>query len=233
LSIAYQAGGLPVTDDSKQKVYWEKDHSFRTYDHPVVQFFAQQRVRYLQQHLDFSQIKSALDVGCGDGFSTYYMQAHIPTIFGVDRSNQMLSRHPLKAAGKVAIVDGFTLPFPDNSFDLVYGWEVLHHISDPVAVIREMARVSGRYVLVAEPNRYNPAQFLFALWDPEHRWVLRYSLGYMSGLFTRAQLRVEHRGPGGWIFPNVTPPWLLLFLRRLPYAWPLGISNWVLGCKSP
>jgi hypothetical protein len=31
----------------------------------------------------------------------------------------------------------------------------------------------------------------------------------------------------------VTPPWLLLILRKLPYAWPLGISNWVLGYKSP
>ncbi len=144
----------------------------------------------------------------------------------------MLHRHPAKPEHKLAIADGFHLPFQENGFDLVYGWEIVHHISQPGLVVGEMARVSRRYVLLAEPNRNNPAQFAFALWDKEHRWVLRYSLGYMRQLFQSAGLKVVHAGCGGWLFPNITPPWLLPLILKLPYWFPLGISNWVLGEKA-
>jgi ubiquinone/menaquinone biosynthesis C-methylase UbiE len=221
-----------MTDELKQRVYWEKDHGFRRYDHPVVRRFALQRVQYIAKQLKLQQIENALDVGCGDGFSTYYMRQHISQIVGVDRSRQMLSRHPLAPASRVCLADALELPFPDNSFDLVYGWEVLHHIADPLRVVIEMTRVSRRYVLLAEPNRNNPAQFLFAVWDREHRWVLRYSLHYMRRLFTLAGLKVQHSDQGGWIFPNVTPIWLLPLLERIPYALPCAISNWVVGIKS-
>lgn len=53
------------------------------------------------------------------------------------------------------------LPFPDDSFDLAWNWAALWHLSDrspegaqrPEALLREIARVSGRVVFVAMPNR--------------------------------------------------------------------------------
>jgi ubiquinone/menaquinone biosynthesis C-methylase UbiE len=160
------------------------------------------------------------------------MQNYVPDIWAVDQSSRMLAQHPLKNTDKLRVGDALKLPFADNSFDLVYGWEVLHHISEPSLAVAEMARVSRRYVLVAEPNPVNLAQFLFALIDPEHRWVLRYKLSYMRNLFESVGLRVEHSSSGGWVFPNKTPLWLLPLLQRLPYRSPLGISNWVLGSKN-
>jgi len=222
---------LTGTNEPRQRAYWEKEHRFRTYDHPVVQFFALQRINYLRTWLDLQDVKNALDVGCGDGFSTYYMRKYVPAIWGVDRSNRMLARHPLKSDGNLCIADVIELPFADNSFDLVYGWEVLHHISDPGQAVSEMARVSSRYILVAEPNRSNPVQFIFALLNSEHRWVLRYSFDYMNGLFESAGIKIEHSSTGGWVFPNKIPFWLLPMLKRIPYRSPLGISNWILGCK--
>lgn len=221
-----------MTDDSLQHDYWEQEHGHREYNHPVVSAFARQRIAYIQQWLNLDNIQTALDVGCGNGFSTYYLSSYIPHILGVDRSQAMLNRHPAKQEKNLAIADGFQLPFRDSGFDLVYGWEIVHHISDPGIVVLEMARVSQRYVLLAEPNRNNPAQFAFALWDKEHRWVLRYSLGYMRQMFQSAGLKVVHAGCGGWLFPNVTPPWLLSLILKLPYRFPLGISNWVLGEKA-
>ncbi len=221
-----------MTNDQKQREYFEKDQGFRTYEHPVVRSFATQRINYIRTFLDLKGVKSALDVGCGSGFSTYYMQNYVPDIWAVDQSSRMLAQHPLKNTDKLRVGDALKLPFADNSFDLVYGWEVLHHISEPSLAVAEMARVSRRYVLVAEPNPVNLAQFLFALIDPEHRWVLRYKLSYMRNLFESVGLRVEHSSSGGWVFPNKTPLWLLPLLQRLPYRSPLGISNWVLGSKN-
>jgi ubiquinone/menaquinone biosynthesis C-methylase UbiE len=220
------------TNDDRQKVYWEAGHKFRSYDHPVVEFFAKQRVEQLARRLPLAQIQNALDVGCGDGFSSFYMSRRIPELWAVDRSNRMLRRHPLLGSGRVFSCDAFRLPFRDNSFDLVYCWELLHHVSNPQSVLREMIRVSRKYVVAAEPNRNNPFQFGFALWDREHRWVLRFSLGYMRRLFASAGLQIERAFCGGCIFPNMTPIWLFPLLRRVPYRVPLvGISNWVLAKK--
>ncbi len=222
-----------MTDDEKQRVYWEAEHGFRTYDHPVVEFFARQRIAKTLDWLDMDSVSNALDVGCGDGFSTYYMNEKIPDVIACDRSEVMLKRHPLYDQGKTVVADARELPFDDNSFDLVYGWEILHHISNPSTVLAEMARVSRKYVMVAEPNRSNIFQFGFALVDREHRWVLRYSRKYLRDRMREAGLDVLRTRSGGWIFPNKTPGWLMPILRRMPYWCPIGISNWALGCKPP
>jgi SAM-dependent methyltransferase len=221
-----------MTSDERQKIYWEEGHKFRAYDHPVVQFFARQRIDQIREWLARANIRTALDVGCGDGFSSFYMREAIGGICATDRSNRMLARHPFKHEGRVACSDATRLPYPDQSFDLVYCWELLHHVSDPAAVLAEMTRVSRTYVLAAEPNRNNPFQAGFALWDAEHRWVLRFSMLYLKKLFEAAGLRVERTLSGGCIFPNVTPLWLFPLLRRMPYQIPLiGISNWVVASK--
>lgn len=221
-----------MTHDAQQKVYWESEHGHRGFEHPVVKFFSLQRIEQVAGRLDFKGIEKALDVGCGSGFSTYYMQEKVPHLFGVDRSQKMLSTHPLRGRNRLAMADVRHLPFPDRAFDLVYGWEILHHMEKPEEVIREMARVSRKYIVVAEPNRLNPAQFAFALADREHRWVLRYSLSYMKQLFQKAGVEPVEAWSGGWIFPNKTPIWLLPLLRRIPYKSFLGISHWVVGIKK-
>jgi ubiquinone/menaquinone biosynthesis C-methylase UbiE len=48
--------------------------------------------------------------------------------------------------------DGERLPFADGSFDLVYCVAALHHALDLGAMVREMARVTGRRGIVAALN---------------------------------------------------------------------------------
>ena len=45
------------------------------------------------------------------------------------------------------------LPFPDQSFDLVWEWAALWYLPDADALLRELARVSRKLVFVAMPNR--------------------------------------------------------------------------------
>lgn len=214
-----------------ESAYFDQTERFREWNHPVVLSFAEQRFQFLRSWLDFTSIRSALDVGCGNGASTAVLGSAVKRISGLDASFEMLRRHPLRTAGSALYGNALALPFPEACFDLVYGWEMLHHLPDPSIAVSEMARVSRAYVLVAEPNPFNPAQFAFALLDPEHRLVLRYRLRYLRALFEEAGLTVERTGTGGWLFPNVTPTWLEPLLRRLPYSFPLGISNWILGRK--
>jgi SAM-dependent methyltransferase len=221
-----------TTDDARQRAYWERDHRFRRYDHPVVETFANQRLDAIARLLDFDALGRALDVGCGDGFSTFYMRRRVGRVWAVDRSLWMLARHPMRPEGKLAAAHVAALPFRTASFDLVYAWEVLHHVEHPADAVREMARVSARWVLLAEPNRNNPAQALLALADREHRWVLRYSRRYLCGIAESAGLRVRAALSGGLIFPNRTPGPVASLLAKLPYRSPLGISNIVLAERT-
>ena len=58
--------------------------------------------------------------------------------------------------------NGFSLPFPDRSFDYVIQSLTLHHFDDAgaVRIIREMQRVSARGIFVIDLHR-NPLAYLF------------------------------------------------------------------------
>jgi SAM-dependent methyltransferase len=51
------------------------------------------------------------------------------------------------------LVDWGELPWPEDSFDLAWNWAALWYLSDPEALLRELARVSAEVVFVAMPNR--------------------------------------------------------------------------------
>jgi len=80
--------------DRRQATYWASTTNVRRYDHPVVEAFARQRVRYIARLLRSLDLASALDVGCGDGFGMHYMQEIVATVNGCDRSAKMLAANP-------------------------------------------------------------------------------------------------------------------------------------------
>ncbi|OCH89810.1 S-adenosyl-L-methionine-dependent methyltransferase [Obba rivulosa] len=98
-----------------------------------------------------------LDVGCGPGTITIGLASRVPhgRVVGLDRVPE-----PLEAGRKLAAEAGVTnitfqegdilsLPFPDGSFDLVHGHQVVQHSTDPVRALREMRRVARPGGLVA------------------------------------------------------------------------------------
>ena len=48
--------------------------------------------------------------------------------------------------------DGLHLPFPDASFDLALFVFVLHHVPDPLPILKEGLRVSRNGIIIAENN---------------------------------------------------------------------------------
>jgi ubiquinone/menaquinone biosynthesis C-methylase UbiE len=117
---------------------------------------------------------SVLDVGCGPGTITMGLAQLVSSpdgagrATGLDRSEEVVAEASRLAAeqgvGNVGFTDGniYDLPYGDGTFDVVHAHQVLHHLVDPVAALREMRRVArpGGIVAVRE------ADYAAMVWHP-------------------------------------------------------------------
>jgi len=108
--------------------------------------------------------RTSLELGCGTGFFTLNLklagvldEGHVTDLSpGMLEVAQRNARSlGFEMAGRVA--DAERLPYDDDSFDLVIGHAVLHHIPDVEQAFREVLRVlkpGGRFVFAGEPTRH-------------------------------------------------------------------------------
>jgi SAM-dependent methyltransferase len=98
---------------------------------------------------------SFLDAGCGEGFVADLLLRQLPglQLTGFDFNPEAVAVAQTKvqnATFQTASI--FEIPFPDRSFDVVGCFEVLEHLPDPAAALRELARVSSRAVVLSVPH---------------------------------------------------------------------------------
>ncbi len=92
-----------------------------------------------------------LDVGCASGGFFNIMRSYEPGIeyTGVDLSDRAVelarARYP---EARFMVTAGFGLPFEDNTFDLVHCTSVFNNEPNYQAMLKEMYRVSNRFVLI-------------------------------------------------------------------------------------
>jgi SAM-dependent methyltransferase len=90
------------------------------------------------------------DIACGTGRALPLLRAAVGThgtVSGVDVTEEMLAeavRHRRDAVGSLVQADAMCLPFADGTHDAVFGSGLLPHLPDPVAGLRELARICRR-----------------------------------------------------------------------------------------
>lgn len=109
-----------------------------------------------------------LDVGCGPGTITLDLAGRLTagSVLGIDASETVIAAVSLDAANSAAnsaannvsfeVGDVYALEAADDSFDIVHAHQVLQHLSDPIAALREMRRVCRPDgVVVARDSDYS------------------------------------------------------------------------------
>ena len=119
--------------------------------------------QFILRHMGDISNKQLLDLGCGAGENSVYFAKRGAQCVAVDYSPGMVEIALRLAAANGVQVTGRTMnaiaiDYPDNTFDFVYASNLLHHLPDPHAAIREMHRVlkPGGKACFWEPLRHNP-----------------------------------------------------------------------------
>ena len=213
-----------------QKNYWERNQldGRRPVTHPVIEEYVLSKIEKLKKYVPFTAKTALLDVGCGNGFFTWYFD-RICKVTGVDFSQKMLELNPVE---RKLLMGAEALAFKDNSFEVVFCHALLHHVADIDSVVREMKRVSRKYIIILEPNRNNPLMFLFSSIVKEERKALKFSPGYLQRVSERNGLRIIKVFSCGMMVPNKMPLFLLPLAKRLHFNQPLGMTNFIIAEKD-
>jgi SAM-dependent methyltransferase len=130
-------------------------------------------------------------VGCGEGGNLFHLRRQAPRIhsFGVDFSVAKATFAHRTTRAPTAVADATSLPFKDGSFDAVLIRDLLHHLPDRLAALKQAYRVlrPGGHLLLIEPNRRSPLVLLQAA-------LVKAERGLFSS--TRERLRNELRSSG-------------------------------------
>lgn len=94
-----------------------------------------------------------LEVGAGEGVVTQRLHQRFGNAVGLDLPDEGLRAEWRSRPGPAYLHgDAQRLPFGDDAFDLLVCVEVLEHLVDPEAGLRELARVSSRHLVLSVPR---------------------------------------------------------------------------------
>jgi 2-polyprenyl-3-methyl-5-hydroxy-6-metoxy-1,4-benzoquinol methylase len=153
-----------------------------------------------------------LDIGCGLGHFCRYLSARCPwgyLTYGTDFSPYAVA----KAAewddlSDYRVAEVYTQPYPDHYFDVVSAQDVIEHLSDVPAFLKELDRLlkPGGTILIATPERKADGTFH----SEEH--VQEFTRNGLINLFkemcaehffTAAYVQVEPDGSGALYDPTI------------------------------
>ncbi|RPA62273.1 class I SAM-dependent methyltransferase [Gordonia oryzae] len=131
----------------------------------------------------------AMELGCGTGFFLLnLMQSGVAEKGSVTDLSPGMVKVALRNAENLGlevdgrVADAEKIPYDDNTFDLVVGHAVLHHIPDVEQALREVLRVlkpGGRFVFAGEPSTIGD---FYARWMSRATWYLTTNLTKLAPL---------------------------------------------------
>tara|TARA_Y100000741_G_scaffold338644_1_gene298873 strand:- start:491 stop:1282 length:792 start_codon:yes stop_codon:yes gene_type:complete len=164
-----------------------------------------------------------LDFGCGEGETSFKFIKSGAVIDGIDisevniqRANSISREKNVNENIKFHVMDAHNLDFEDNSFDLVFGEGILHHLDIYKAVgeINRVLKPNGRAVFM-EPLGNNPLLKIFRLFTsytrtPDERPLYKKDILKINSAFSKSSNKY---------FGIITTPVAMftsLILRKFP-----------------
>lgn len=193
-----------------------------------------------RRHIGSASQLKVLDIGCGTGTNLEVLRDY-GTVHSMDVSPIALSYCRDRGIDRICRGDATHLPFQDNSFDVVIGVDVLEHLEDDGAALREIHRVCRPKALLIAVVPAFPS--LWSQRDDQHHHKRRYRIPQLK----------ERMIMGGFTIKRITyvnslllPPLFLLtrlerLTRRRPHRnatfgllpWPINsLLGWLMQLEA-
>ena len=139
----------------------------------------ERRFNMVLQHVDPTDMR-VLDIGCGVGMYLKAFQRHTDKVFGIEVEGERAIK-ALDVTPNIILAVGETMPFADNSFDIVFLHEVIEHVDDDYLTIRDSYRIvaPGGHIVIFAPNRLYPFETHGIYWRGQYKFGNIPLVGYL------------------------------------------------------
>jgi SAM-dependent methyltransferase len=132
--------------------------------------------------------RQALDLGCGTGLNLDHLE-HYARATGTDYFEEALQFCKARGHTMLCQADAVDLPFPGCTFDIATALDVIEHLDDDYAALKELWRIMkpGGILIVSVPAY----RFLWTYWDDILGHRRRYTTRTLRDVAKRAGFRVR------------------------------------------
>ncbi|OGD71553.1 hypothetical protein A3D09_01340 [Candidatus Collierbacteria bacterium RIFCSPHIGHO2_02_FULL_49_10] len=171
------------------------------------------RQELIKDLLRENQPKKILDIGCGTGETLTFLKTVFPkaTLFGVDVLAEAV-RFTIQRGHAAKKADALNLPFKDNSFDAILLLDVIEHIKNDSAIIKEAKRVvkPGGVIVITAPA----LQFIWSAHDENQGHFRRYTRHRLLELARKNKMKVSFLSYFNFFLSPIIIP--IRVMSRLP-----------------
>ena len=129
--------------------YWDGDRRICYGGYKYIEGRWEKVAKKMIDHYDLPASPKVLDIGCGKGYFLYDFLKILPKaeVYGIDISEYAILNSKPEIRNSLQVGSATTLPWADNTFDLVVSINTLHvlHAYDLHQALREMERVGKRH----------------------------------------------------------------------------------------
>ncbi|MGH7598747.1 MAG: class I SAM-dependent methyltransferase [bacterium] len=114
-----------------------------------------------------NDLNKVMDLGCGAGDSIDYFRKKMPDIkwIGLDIEKSPAVAARTRTDGEFHTFDGVHIPFANDSFDLIYCYQVFEHVRYPAELLKEVYRVLRPHgYLVGSTSQLEPFH-TYSFWN--------------------------------------------------------------------
>jgi len=117
-------------------------------------------MNFLEKEFKISKFKNIIEVGCGHGANSEYLQGHYQNFLGVDYSTELIKIAKARYSNSNSrfAVDNIKEIEKHGKFDLVVGIGILHHVDNLEEVLEKLKEIGHEKTifLFYEPQSGNP-----------------------------------------------------------------------------
>jgi ubiquinone/menaquinone biosynthesis C-methylase UbiE len=140
---------------------------------------------------DFCRDKEVLEVACGSGQGLGYLARYAKKIVGGDCDDNILKYATSYYRNSIEIhkLDAHSLPFEDNSFDVIILYEAIYYLADPNKFIKEAKRIlrENGLLIIGAANRewagFNPSPHSYTYFSANELFSFLTAEGFKAEMF--------------------------------------------------